>query len=61
MTSGEFILQCRDVEKLGSEGQAGLELDVSIIWQQNTVRDVKTLSAENLLWQRCLWHWDFLI
>lgn len=26
MTSGEFILQCRDVEKLGSQGQAGLEL-----------------------------------
>ena len=44
MTSGEFILQCRDVEKLGSQGQAGLELDVYHM-ATDTVRDVKTLSG----------------
>lgn len=44
MTSGEFILQCRDVEKLGSQGQAGLELDVYHM-ATDTIRDVKTLSG----------------
>lgn len=44
MTSGEFILQCRDVEKLGSQGQAGLNLDVYHM-ATDTVRDVKTLSG----------------
>ena len=44
MTSGEFILQCRDVEKLGSQGQAGLDLDVYHM-ATDTVRDVKTLSG----------------
>ena len=42
--SGEFILQCRDVEKLGSQGQAGLDLDVYHM-ATDTVRDVKTLSG----------------
>ena len=44
MTSGEFILQCRDVEKLGSQGQTGLDLDVYHM-ATDTVRDVKTLSG----------------
>lgn len=44
MTDGEFILQCRDVEKLGSQGQAGLDLDVYHM-ATDTVRDVKTLSG----------------
>ena len=44
MTSGEFILQCRGVEKLGSQGQAGLDLDVYHM-ATDTVRDVKTLSG----------------
>ena len=44
MTSGEFILQCRDVEKLGGQGQAGLDLDVYHM-ATDTVRDVKTLSG----------------
>ena len=44
MTSGEFILQCRDVEKPGSQGQAGLELDVYHM-ATDTIRDVKTLSG----------------
>ena len=44
MTNEEFILQCRDVEKLGSQGQAGLELDVYHM-ATDTVRDVKTLSG----------------
>lgn len=47
MTSGEFILQCRDVEKLGSQGQAGLELDVYHM-ATDTIRDVKPYPAENL-------------
>ena len=44
MTNGEFILQCKDVEKLGSQGQAGLDLDVYHM-ATDTVRDVKTLSG----------------
>lgn len=44
MTGGEFILQCKDVEKLGSQGQAGLDLDVYHM-ATDTVRDVKTLSG----------------
>lgn len=44
MTNGEFILQCREVEKLGSQGQAGLDLDVYHM-ATDTVRDVKTLSG----------------
>ena len=44
MTSGEFILQCREIEKLGSQGQAGLDLDVYHL-VSDSVRDVKTLSG----------------
>ena len=44
MTSNEFILQCRDVKNLGSQGQAGLELDVYHM-VSDSVRDVKTLSG----------------
>ena len=40
MTSNEFILQCRDIRALGSQGQAGLDLEVN-----DSVRDVKSLSG----------------
>ncbi|MGF0033333.1 AAA family ATPase [Bariatricus sp. SGI.154] len=44
MTSNEFILQCREVKNLGSQGQAGLDLDVYHM-ASDSVRDVKTLSG----------------
>lgn len=44
MTNQEFILQCRDMEHLGSQGQVGLDLDVYHL-VNNTVRDVRTLSG----------------
>lgn len=44
MTAGEFILQCREVKNLGSQGQAGLDLDVYHM-VSGAVRDVKTLSG----------------
>ncbi|MCI8665266.1 MAG: AAA family ATPase [Dorea sp.] len=44
MTSGEFILQCRDVKKLANQGQAGLDLDIYHM-ASDSVRDVKTLSG----------------
>lgn len=44
MTSGEFILQCREIQKLSSQGQAGLDLDVYHL-VSDSVRDVKTLSG----------------
>ncbi len=44
MTSGEFILQLREVKNLGSQGQAGLDLDVYHM-ASDSVRDVKTLSG----------------
>ncbi len=44
MTSGEFILQCRDVKNLASQGQAGLDLDIYHM-ASDSVRDVKTLSG----------------
>lgn len=44
MTSGEFILQCREVRNLASQGQAGLDLDVYHM-ASDSVRDVKTLSG----------------
>ncbi|MEF9945224.1 MAG: SMC family ATPase [Lachnospiraceae bacterium] len=44
MTSNEFILQCREVENLGSQGQVGLDLDVYHL-VNDAVRDVKTLSG----------------
>lgn len=44
MTSDEFILQCRETDKLGSQGQVGLDLDVYHLVNRS-VRDVKTLSG----------------
>lgn len=44
MTDNEFILQCRDIENLSSQGQAGLDLDVYHLLS-DSVRDVKTLSG----------------
>lgn len=44
MTSGEFMLQCREVKNLGSQGQAGLDLDIYHM-ASDSVRDVKTLSG----------------
>lgn len=44
MTSNEFILQCRDIGKLSSQGQAGLDLDVYDL-VTDTVRDVRSLSG----------------
>lgn len=44
MTSGEFILQCREIENLSSQGQTGLDLDVYHL-VSDSVRDVKTLSG----------------
>ena len=44
MTSGEFLLQCRDIEHLGSQGQAGLDLDIYHM-ASDSVRDVRTLSG----------------
>ncbi len=44
MTSGEFILQCRDVKNLANQGQAGLDLDIYHM-ASDSVRDVKTLSG----------------
>lgn len=44
MSNHQFILQCRDLEELGAQGQVGLDLDVySIVNDQS--RDVKTLSG----------------
>lgn len=44
MTDNEFILQCREMENLSSQGQAGLDLDVYHL-VNDSVRDVKTLSG----------------
>lgn len=44
MTSNEFILQCRDIRALGSQGQVGLDLDVYDL-VNDSVRDVKSLSG----------------
>lgn len=44
MTSGSFILQCREIQNLGSQGQVGLDLDVYHMLT-DTTRDVKTLSG----------------
>ncbi len=44
MTSNDFILQCRDIQNLSSQGQAGLDLDVYHL-MSDTTRDVKTLSG----------------
>lgn len=44
MTSNEFMLQCRETDKLGSQGQVGLDLDVYNM-VNDSIRDVKTLSG----------------
>lgn len=44
MTSNQFILQCRSLDKLGSQGAVGLDLDVYSLVNDKT-RDVKTLSG----------------
>ena len=44
MTSGGFILQCRELKDLSSQGQAGLDLDVYDL-VTDSVRDVKSLSG----------------
>lgn len=44
MTDGSFILQCKDLSHMGSQGQSGLDLDVySMV--NDAVRDVRTLSG----------------
>lgn len=44
MTDGAFLLQCKEIEHMNSQGQSGLDLDVySMI--NDAVRDVKTLSG----------------
>lgn len=44
MTDGQFILQCREMDALGKQGEVGLDLDVYSIVTGKT-RDVKTLSG----------------
>jgi DNA repair protein SbcC/Rad50 len=44
MSNGQFILKCRDVEELSSQGEVGLDLDVYSMVNDQT-RDVKTLSG----------------
>lgn len=44
MTDGQFLLQCRELETLGKQGEAGLDLDVYSVATGKT-RDVKTLSG----------------
>lgn len=44
MSSGQFLLQCRDLNDLGNRGPVGLDLDVySLV--TDTTRDIKTLSG----------------
>ena len=44
MTDGAFLLQCRELEDLGKQGEAGLDLDVYSM-ATDRIRDVKTLSG----------------
>lgn len=44
MTGGQFLLQCRDLEILGRQGEVGLNLDVYSP-SSDRIRDVKTLSG----------------
>jgi exonuclease SbcC len=44
MTSGQFLLQCRELSDLGNRGPVGLDLDIySLV--TDTTRDIKTLSG----------------
>ncbi|MGC6174240.1 AAA family ATPase [Lacrimispora sp. 38-1] len=44
MSDGQFLLQCRDLNSLGKQGEVGLDLDVYSL-ATGQVRDVKTLSG----------------
>lgn len=44
MTGNQFILKCRELDQLGKQGEAGLDLDVYDL-ATDKVRDVKTLSG----------------
>lgn len=44
MTGGSFILQCRELEDLGKQGEVGLDLDVYSLLTDR-IRDVRTLSG----------------
>lgn len=44
INGNQFMLQCRDVEHLGKQGEAGLDLDIYDL-ATDKVRDVKTLSG----------------
>lgn len=44
MSSGQFLLQCRDITDLGNRGPVGLDLDIYSLVTDMT-RDVKTLSG----------------
>lgn len=44
MSGGQFLLECRNIENLGRQGEVGLDLDIySMV--NDRVRDVKTLSG----------------
>lgn len=44
MSNKQFILKCRDIEQLGTQGEVGLDLDVYSLVTAQT-RDVKSLSG----------------
>ena len=44
MTDSQFLLQCRELDALGRQGEVGLDLDVYSL-AADRVRDVKTLSG----------------
>jgi exonuclease SbcC len=44
MSDGQFLLQCRDLNALGKQGEVGLDLDVYSL-ATGQLRDVKTLSG----------------
>ena len=44
MTDGQFLLQCREFDSLGKQGEVGLDLDVYSVVTGKT-RDVKSLSG----------------
>ncbi len=44
MTDGRFLLQCRELDSLGKQGEVGLDLDIYSM-DANKIRDVKTLSG----------------
>lgn len=44
MNSERFMLQCRELDALGRQGEVGLDLDIYSL-ETDTTRDVKTLSG----------------